>query len=311
MMLVFGRRSRDWVLSGTFSCINNTDQTQSRIMETPKEYYYTYYSYEEWGRGYFGSRGCECLPEEDVKYFGSFSDKTFKPTQKIILKSDYATREEAYADEIILQQYYKVVENPHFANKAYQTSTKFYIPKEKAKELGKKCGKITYELGVGVHGRTKDKMTEDSKKAGKIVYELGVGIFNMSEEKRIKRNKKSDETNRKNGTGLYGLTTEKRKEAHKKANETNRKNGTGLYGLTTEKRKEAHKKSNETNKKNKTGCCYGLTPEKRIKNGKKFVKLVNSQRWMCEETGHITTPGALTNYQKARGIDTSKRRRIS
>ena len=94
-------------------------------METPKEYYYTYYSYEEWGRGYIGSRGCNCLPEEDVKYLGSSADKTFKPTQKIILKSDYATREEAYADEIILQRYYKVVENPHFANRAYQTSIGF------------------------------------------------------------------------------------------------------------------------------------------------------------------------------------------
>jgi hypothetical protein len=84
-------------------------------METPKEYYYTYYSYEEYGRGYIGSRTCKCLPEEDIKYFGSFSDKSFKPTQKIILKDDYITREEAYIDEIILQeQYYKVVENPHF-----------------------------------------------------------------------------------------------------------------------------------------------------------------------------------------------------
>jgi len=33
-------------------------------METLKEYHYTYYSYEEWGRGYFGSRTCRCLPEE-------------------------------------------------------------------------------------------------------------------------------------------------------------------------------------------------------------------------------------------------------
>ena len=57
-------------------------------METPKEYHYTYYSYEEWGRGYFGSRTCRCLPKEDVKYFGSFGDKTFKPTQKIILKDE-------------------------------------------------------------------------------------------------------------------------------------------------------------------------------------------------------------------------------
>jgi hypothetical protein len=40
-------------------------------METPKEYYYTYYSYEEWGRGYFGSRKCYCLPEKDVNYLGS------------------------------------------------------------------------------------------------------------------------------------------------------------------------------------------------------------------------------------------------
>jgi hypothetical protein len=94
-------------------------------MKTPKEYHYTYYSYEKWGRGYFGSRTCRCFPEEDIRYFGSFKDKTFKPKYKIILKDDYATREEAYADEIILQEYYKVVENPHFANRAYQTSTGF------------------------------------------------------------------------------------------------------------------------------------------------------------------------------------------
>jgi hypothetical protein len=91
------------------------------------EYHYVYYSYEEWGRGYIGSRTCKSLPEEDIKYFGSYRDKTFKPTQKIILKNDYLTRKEAYADEIILQQYYKVVENPHFTNRSYQTSTSFSV----------------------------------------------------------------------------------------------------------------------------------------------------------------------------------------
>jgi len=69
--------------------------------DSNKEYHYTYYSYEEWGRGYFGSRSCECLPEEDFKYLGSFKDKTFKPTQKIILKDDYETRVAAIEDEII------------------------------------------------------------------------------------------------------------------------------------------------------------------------------------------------------------------
>lgn len=94
-------------------------------MENLREYYYTYYSYEEWGRGYIGSRGCKCPPEEDVKYFGSFTDKTFKPTHKIILKSDYKNRAEAYADEIILHEFYSVAENPHFANRCLQTSTSF------------------------------------------------------------------------------------------------------------------------------------------------------------------------------------------
>jgi hypothetical protein len=107
-------------------------------MKTPKEYYYVYYSYEEWGIGYIGSRKCYCLPEEDVKYFGSFKDKKFKPTQKIILKSDYDTREEAYADEIILQEHYEVVENPHFANRAYQTSTGFSTYGKKHTEDHKK-----------------------------------------------------------------------------------------------------------------------------------------------------------------------------
>jgi hypothetical protein len=88
-------------------------------------YHYTYYSYEEWGMGYFGSRSCECLPQEDVDYFGSFKNKVFNPTQKIILKDDYATRAEAIEDEVILHDYYDVAKNPHFANQAKQTSTGF------------------------------------------------------------------------------------------------------------------------------------------------------------------------------------------
>jgi hypothetical protein len=51
--------------------------------------------------GYFGSRSCDCLPEEDIKYFGSFRDKNFHPTQKIILKDDYQTREETIVDDKI------------------------------------------------------------------------------------------------------------------------------------------------------------------------------------------------------------------
>jgi hypothetical protein len=198
-------------------------------METPKEYHYTYYSYEEWGRGYFGSRTCECLPEEDVKYLGSSKDKTFKPNQKIILKDNYKTREEAYADEIILQQYYKVVENPHFANKAYQTSTKFYytVPYEEAVRNGNKCK----ELGVGLFALTEEQKSKNSKKAGAKTRDLKVGIFS-------------------------------------------------------------------------------LTSRELSVNGRKGSKITNSQKWMCLETGYIANPGNLAKYQKRRGIDTSKRKRV-
>ena len=86
--------------------------------------FYVYYSYEEWGRGYIGSRGCECLPEEDIKYFGSFGDKSFSPTEKIII-GVFASREEAIECEILLHEYFEVNKNPHFVNKSKQTSSKF------------------------------------------------------------------------------------------------------------------------------------------------------------------------------------------
>jgi hypothetical protein len=89
---------------------------------------YTYYSYEEYGRGYIGSRGCKCSIEEDIEYLGSFSDKTFKPTQKIIL-GVFETRGEAYEAELLLHNFFKVDINSHFANKSKLTSSGFTTPK--------------------------------------------------------------------------------------------------------------------------------------------------------------------------------------
>jgi hypothetical protein len=85
--------------------------------------YYTYYSYEPFGRGYIGSRGCKCSPMED-EYFGSFTDKTFNPTEKIIL-TEHQTRKEALETEVKLHEFYQVHINPHFANKAKITSSLF------------------------------------------------------------------------------------------------------------------------------------------------------------------------------------------
>lgn len=84
-----------------------------------RKYFYVYYSYEPWGRGYIGKRECKCLPEEDVKYFGSYSDKTFKPTEKIVIDI-FSTRKEAYIAEAKLHKFYNVKNNSHFVNQTNQ-----------------------------------------------------------------------------------------------------------------------------------------------------------------------------------------------
>jgi hypothetical protein len=123
--------------------------------------YYVYYSYEEWGRGYIGKRECRCSPEEDVNYFGSFKDKTFKPTEKIILFV-CESREEVYEIERMLHCFLEVDINPHFANRSKQTSTRFSfsacgdknpnygggrMPEETLKRMGQLCSErlLTWE----------------------------------------------------------------------------------------------------------------------------------------------------------------------
>jgi hypothetical protein len=292
-------------------------------METPKEYYYTYYSYEEWGRGYFGSRGCKCLPEEDVKYFGSSKDKTFRPIQKIILKDDYTTREEAYTDEIILQRYYKVVENPHFANKAYQTSTKFsYIPsKEESIKNGKKGGskggikaaQTNKKNGTSIFALTPEQLVENGKKSSKLAKQNGTGFYSLTKEQLKEIGRRSGLKTKENKTGIFALTKEQRSINGKKSGaisyEKAKELGIGICGLTEEQRKKRSRKASQKSKECGIGI-YGIAPEKRLEYNKKGAKISNTQKWKCLETEYITTAGALSNYQKSRGIDTSKRVRV-
>jgi hypothetical protein len=86
--------------------------------------FYVYYSYEPWGRGYIGRRQCKCDPSHDSLYLGSFKDTTFSPSCKIIL-GVFPTLSEAIEAEIVLHDFFEVDVNPHFANKAKQTSTGF------------------------------------------------------------------------------------------------------------------------------------------------------------------------------------------
>ena len=144
--------------------------------------HYVYRSFEEGGRDYIGIRSCDCLPEEDTKYFGSFYDKTFNPTGKTILFV-CETRKEVVEIEIELHDFFDVAVNPKFANKTKATSTGFDMTgvvrgpmaEEHKKRISvAKTGKTLTEetkkkISVGMSGENNPKFgvpcTEAQKKA--------------------------------------------------------------------------------------------------------------------------------------------------
>lgn len=150
----------------------------------------------------------------------------------------------------------------------------FSVPPEERTKISSKVGKRNCELGIGVSGRSKEKMTEDGKKGGAKTKELGVGIFALTKEER----KIISSNGGKKGGSKGG------KKGGRKTYEL----GVGLYAIPPEEKVEI--------------CRRG---------GKAAGKITSSQKWKCLETGFITNPGNLTKYQRKRGIDTSKRVRVS
>jgi hypothetical protein len=96
------------------------------------------------------------------------------------------------------------------------------------------------------------------------------------------------------------------REMGKKSAKINKNLKKGIYARTPEQMSIDGKKGAQKVKENKTGI-FSLTIEQLSENGKKSA----AQKWMCLETGYINNAGGLSRHQKSRGIDTSKRVRIS
>lgn len=171
--------------------------------------HYVYYSFEEWGRGYIGARSCECDPEEDTLYLGSYEDESFSPKNKIILAIT-PSREEANGFEILLHDFFEVDVNPHFANKARARSAGFYrsgphteetIQKMRRNRKGKGTGasKLSREhfqaIGRtgGVKGSRSQRM-EDKRKGGIKARDSGLGFFALSEEENQDKSRRAAQT---------------------------------------------------------------------------------------------------------------------
>jgi len=199
-----------------------------------QKHFYVYYSYEPWGRGYIGKRECECLPEEDVKYFGSYRDKTFKPTEKIILQT-FDTVDEVLEAEVILHDFYKVDKNPHFANRSKQTSKKFYYVAEGENNP--------------FYGKTH---TEESKnKASKSLKALGDNHPSKREEFREKRRKSMQERMKSYGESMENHPSKKPEVREKISNSVK------SLGENHPSKQPEHRKKNSECRKGEKNHFYG------------------------------------------------------
>jgi hypothetical protein len=144
-------------------------------------------------------------------------------------------------------------------------------------------GPITRDQKIGIHGLTNEQIKENAVKGGKAGGQRNKELYYDSKE------------------GFFS------KESREKAIEVSRENKSGRFdsGLQSELGKRAAKK----NRENGTGAFFDADIQSEA--GKKGSKVTNSQRWRCTKTGHISTSGPLSCYQKARGIDTSFRERVN
>ena len=160
---------------------------------------------------------------------------------------------------------------------------------KQASKAGKIGGNKNKELRLGICGLTFEERSKNGKVSGKI------------------GGKKSGNQNKKLGRGICGLTPEKRSEigkiGGKVGGEKAKELKLGFHAYTTEERIENGRKTYKQGK-----GCFSLTPEERSE----VTRKVNNQKWECCETGYVSTAAGVVQYQKGKGIDTSKsnRRRI-
>ena len=143
------------------------------------------------------------------------------------------------------------------------------------------------------------------KKSGRYVYENKIGCFKISKEERLRIAKKVGYSSFINRTGVFSLDPETRSNLSKIQGEKMRDLNLGIFSLTKKEKQLIGIKNGERNKNLKLGIC-GLSKEERSER----CKEVNSQKWKCLVTGHISNAGGLSKYQKKRGISTNKRIRI-
>ena len=280
---------------------------------------YTYkITFEEVPYYYYGSKKEKYFNEE---YWGSpvtnkWCWELYTPKKQILELFDYT--DEGYEECIKIENRLikPVLNDPWCLN---ESCSNFYSIKVLS-NAGKKGGNKNKENKTGFCGRSEEKIKEDAIKGGKICgnqnKELKRGYCGLTKEERSHYGKIGGNISKEFGLGICGLTKEQRSENGKKfgsiSGKKNKELGIGIFSMTKEEKRATYEKGLGKLTKEELQEAYKKGIGKISKEERcKISRNVAYQKWQCLETGFIANAGNLTQYQKARGIDTSKRIRIS
>lgn len=284
------------------------------FIEVP-HYYYGVHKERYFNEEYWGS------PVTHKNYWEKYT-----PQKEILQEFDFTDDGWDEAREIE-ELYIKPVYNsdPYCLNEHCGGKISLQILRENGKKVGHKISKYLMENKLGIHGWTKEQFAENGRKNGKRNYELGIGVHALSKEEKTNIGIRGGNRAYELGVGIHALTPEQKGEAGKiggkiggkVSGNKNKELGRGYCGLSKEERSKYGKIGGKIsgsmvgpqNKKLNRGIC-GMSKEEKSDAGKRGSKNTNSQKWICTETGFISTPGPLTHYQKKRGIDISKRKKL-
>lgn len=231
------------------------------------------------GRDYIGKHSTDD-PYDD--YRGSFKDKSFQPDKKIVIGYS-KTKEGAVWLEIQWQRAFGVAEDPQFANQSYQTSDKFVtgFSGEEHPMYGAKRPDVRER-------NLRDNPSKAPEAAAKIAAAA-----------RKRKGTDSQETRRKKAKSLEQRIADNpnyQSETGSKGGAKTRELGVGIFDPA-----------------NKGKGSRARSPENKRANGLKTSSILNSQKWQNTDPNfppYVSTPAGLSAWQKARGIDTSKRVQI-
>jgi len=173
--------------------------------------YYTYAYLREDGTPYYVGKG----NKNQYRAYGRHRQGlTPKDRNRILILKSNLTEEEAFKHEIYMIAVFGrkdlgigILHNKTDGGEGCRgiVITDEYIRNKS------EAGKISKEVGAGIHGRTKEQMIEDGKKGAEKQKELGLGVvYGKTREELIKWGKICGNKTKELGIGIHGIRKEER-----------------------------------------------------------------------------------------------------